>query len=182
MRLAIVAALSCLTGTVAAVDIPAQSLDSALQSLAKEKGIQVVYTPDVVQSLKTQGATGELTPDEALKKLLSGTGLTYRYLDKSTITVFPTTNEVKTSDTGAGVVRGPIHLAQADAPQAAAASTQSEGKEEGSDKEDHPDSQKKQDEQMPVEEVVVTGSHIRGAGPGASPVIVFDREEIERRG
>jgi iron complex outermembrane recepter protein len=70
-------------------NIPAQALGTALQALAKQRAFQVVYLSDAVDTMKTEGASGELTPDEALKQLLSGTGLTYRYLDESTVTVYP---------------------------------------------------------------------------------------------
>ncbi len=83
-------------------NIPAQSLGTALQALAKQRAFQVVYLSDAVDKLKTQGASGELTPDEALKQLLSGTGLSYRYLDETTVTVFPAnTPQAKNESSGA---------------------------------------------------------------------------------
>ena len=105
MRIAIVATAVCLgtVGLSAAADvsaairkpthIPAQLLGPALQSLAKERGFQVVYLSDHVDPLHTQGASGELTSDEALERLLIGTGLSYRHLDETTITVFRTGGE-----------------------------------------------------------------------------------------
>ena len=40
-----------------------------------------MYLSNAVDALDSPGAAGELTADEALGRLLSGTGLTYRYLD-----------------------------------------------------------------------------------------------------
>ena len=68
-------------------NIPAQPLSSALEELAKERDIQVLYRSEVVLDRKTEGAVGEFTPDEALRELLSGTGLSYRYLTASTVTI-----------------------------------------------------------------------------------------------
>ncbi len=48
----------------------------------------MVYLSDHVDPLRTQGASGKLTPMKALEHLLSGTGLSYRHLDESTVTVF----------------------------------------------------------------------------------------------
>lgn len=73
------------------ISIPAQELGSALQSLAKARGFQVVYLSDAVDSLHTGGVKGDFTADEALRQLLSGTGLSYRHLDDATVTVFPAT-------------------------------------------------------------------------------------------
>ena len=69
-------------------NIPAQSLGAALQELAKERGFQIVFVSEDVNSLRTGGAVGDLTPTEALQKLLEGTGLTFRYLDEKTVVIF----------------------------------------------------------------------------------------------
>jgi iron complex outermembrane receptor protein len=68
-------------------NIPAEELGSALQTLAKDYDFQVLYRTEIVSNVRTQGAIGEFTPDDALKKLLSGTGLTYKYLDEKTVTI-----------------------------------------------------------------------------------------------
>ncbi len=73
-------------------NIPAQPLGSALEELAKERDIQVIYRSEVVFDRKTEGAVGEFTPDEALRKLLTGTGLSYRYLTASSVTIVPATS------------------------------------------------------------------------------------------
>jgi len=70
-----------------ATNIPAQSLGAALQELAKERGFQIVYVSEEVNSSRTGGAVGDLTPTEALQKLLEGTGLTFRYLDEKTVVI-----------------------------------------------------------------------------------------------
>ena len=68
-------------------DIPAQGLGPALQILAKQRKFQLVYVTEELKSLRTNGAKGEFTPDEALARLLSDTGYTYRYLDEKTVTI-----------------------------------------------------------------------------------------------
>ena len=70
-----------------ATNIPAQSLGAALQELARDRGFQIVYVTEDVNSLRTAGAMGDLTPMEALQKLLEGTGLTFRYLDEKTVVI-----------------------------------------------------------------------------------------------
>ena len=101
VRIATVATAICLlvVGLSAASDgeaairrgtnIPAQGLRSALQMLSKERDFQVVFRTDLVGDARTSGAAGDLTLDEALKQLLTGTGLTYRYLDDKTVTILP---------------------------------------------------------------------------------------------
>jgi iron complex outermembrane recepter protein len=99
MRVGVVAAAVCLSlvglssaGDAQAAmrrptDNPAQSLGTALQRLARDRRFQVVFRTEVVGDLHTAGAVGEFTLDEALTQLLSGTGLSYQYVDEKTITI-----------------------------------------------------------------------------------------------
>src|SRR5882757_307430 len=75
-----------------ATNIPAQNLAPALQSLAKDRNFQIVYVSEEIGDRRTGGAEGEYTPEEALKQLLRGTGLTYKYLDEKTVTIVPPTS------------------------------------------------------------------------------------------
>jgi iron complex outermembrane receptor protein len=71
-------------------EIPPQDLNSALVGLAAGFEIQLLYHTDIVKGRKSPGAVGNFTPDQALGKVLQGTGLTYRFLDKKTVTIIPT--------------------------------------------------------------------------------------------
>jgi iron complex outermembrane recepter protein len=70
-------------------NIAAQKLGPALRKLAQEQKFQVLFRSELVRDLHSSGAVGELTTDEALTQVLSGTGLTYRYLDANTVTILP---------------------------------------------------------------------------------------------
>jgi iron complex outermembrane receptor protein len=70
-------------------NIPAESLGDALQALAKERNFQIVYVSEQINGLRTKGASGEFTQEEALKGLLNGTGFTFKYLDEKTVTIVP---------------------------------------------------------------------------------------------
>jgi iron complex outermembrane recepter protein len=72
------------------LNVPAEDLSPALQTVATTYEFQVLYPTSIVKDLKTSGAVGSLTSDEALRKVLTGTGLTYKFLDSNTITVFAT--------------------------------------------------------------------------------------------
>src|SRR5690606_35994286 len=43
----------------------------------------------LVKNLKSRALSGAMTPNEALNRLLGGTGLSYRYLDDRTVTIYP---------------------------------------------------------------------------------------------
>lgn len=68
-------------------NIPAQELVSALNAMSVLRDIEVVYRPEVVGKLRTDGAVGQFNESELLNKLLSGTGLSYRYIDERTVTI-----------------------------------------------------------------------------------------------
>lgn len=102
MRLSVVVTVICLSiGVISAgaeaelvirrpTNIAPQELARALQILAKDRDVQLVYRSELVTDRRTHGASGELTLDEALTQLLSGTGLMYRYLDHDAITIVRT--------------------------------------------------------------------------------------------
>jgi iron complex outermembrane recepter protein len=121
-------------------NIPAQPLGTALQALAQQRDFQIVYVDEELQAVRTAGAAGELTPEEAIRKLLDGTGFTFRYLDEKTVTIVPP---------------GQTPAAPPTTGDSAASS------------------------RLDLEEVVVTGTHIRGTEPIGSKVLVIGREQIE---
>lgn len=99
--------LSQAGGATAAIkmptEIPPEPLSRALQSLAKERNLVLAYHSEVVGNARTAGAYGDLTLDDTLTKLLQGTGLTYRFLDDSTITIV----SLSAPTDGAGIQRLP---------------------------------------------------------------------------
>jgi iron complex outermembrane recepter protein len=65
------------------IDIPAGSLLTALEALAKQANVDLVYQDAQVQRFQTSGATGELSPHDAVVKLLQGTPLQVRKDEES---------------------------------------------------------------------------------------------------
>ncbi len=60
------------------IDIPAQSLASALTSLGAQSNLQIVFNQTQVQNLRAPGVRGEMEPTAALERLLQGTGIKYQ--------------------------------------------------------------------------------------------------------
>ncbi len=81
-----------------ATSIPPEPLGLALQTLAKERGYQVVYESVEINPLRTQGASGDLTFEEALTRLLAGTALTYKFYDDNAVSIFPVGSASSTQD------------------------------------------------------------------------------------
>ena len=117
-------------------DIPAQDATTALQAYARQSGRQVLFSYDAVRGRRAPAVRGELTDEDALARLLRGTGLVVTSSDATTVTLAP-------GEGGAG---------------GAAADSES------------------------AEEIIVTGTNIRGAANKTVPIISVARREIEESG
>ncbi|WP_369969345.1 TonB-dependent receptor [Stenotrophomonas rhizophila] len=102
--LSIALALQVAAGTAAADParaatqaIAAQPLDSALNALSRQTGLQFVYSTQVAGNPRSPGVQAGLSADAALARLLSGTGLRYRYLNATTVTIEADTGSTPTS-------------------------------------------------------------------------------------
>ncbi|WP_095188315.1 TonB-dependent siderophore receptor [Pseudomonas sp. Irchel 3E19] len=65
------------------LNIPAQSLASALQALGTQSNMQVLYSADDVQGLRSQAVSGRLSPSQALAQMLVGTGVMFTVQDNT---------------------------------------------------------------------------------------------------
>jgi outer membrane receptor protein involved in Fe transport len=78
--LAVVSVSMALAGAafaqVRTIDIPSQDLKDALDAYIGQSGVQLVYKANDVSGLKSQAVRGAFTPEQALDRLLQGTGVT----------------------------------------------------------------------------------------------------------
>ena len=79
------------------IEVSEIPLDSALQSVAKQFGKQIVFFSNVAEGLTATPFAGDYTEHAALDALLQDTGLQYRYINKRTIAIEKATNEAKLS-------------------------------------------------------------------------------------
>ncbi len=86
--------------------IPAQPLAPALASFGNAADLQVLYTADVARNMRTNGVQGAFSKGEALRRLLAGTGLVYRFTNASTVTI----ERTGSTRTAAASVPGAIPL------------------------------------------------------------------------
>ena len=133
-------------------DIPAQSVSSALSDFARQARVQFLFFTEGLQTVEANAVVGAYPIQEALDLLLEGTGLTGTYTPGSGVTI----NRVANADTAA---TPPADVAEDDPTE----------QDAGDDLE------------ALVEEVLVTGSRIRGA-QNASPIVSISREDIDLAG
>lgn len=129
MRIVVAMAVACLSivslshadavkaSARTSVTIPAQGLGPALQTLSRERDMHVVFISEDVGKRRTQGASGSFTFDEALSRILIGTGLTYQYIDDQTVSILPVTPLPAPSAAGTDATVAPAREKEAAARQ-----------------------------------------------------------------
>jgi outer membrane receptor protein involved in Fe transport len=141
-------------------NVPAQSATTGIPEFARQAGIQILVSETLVHGKRTAAVTGSHSIEEALGVLLKGTGLIATSRDGVTYTVAvqpaPATSLSRIAVVGAEA--------------ASQASSQSVALDE--------DLTNKND----IDEITVTGTHIRGTTNSPSPVLVFTRDDIDAAG
>ncbi len=68
-------------------DIPAGTLDAALNAFRSITGVQADVANEKVRDLQSPGVSGIYTTEEALKRLLADTGVNYRFTNPTAVTL-----------------------------------------------------------------------------------------------
>jgi iron complex outermembrane receptor protein len=80
------------------VNIPAQSLARALEAFANQTGLQLVYVSGVVRGQKSHATSAGESTQDALARLLQGTGLTFEFLTSQTVRILAAPQSPKTTE------------------------------------------------------------------------------------
>lgn len=163
--LATAAAAPALAAPPAKVDVPAGALDTALSTLAGQTRQQVLYPADLVAGRTAPAVKGSLTPEQALRQLLAGTGISIKRTGPNVLVLqaVPTRSP---AEAAAAAKRPFVDEAGAETVATARPSAAPVAVAAGP---------------TLLDEVTVTGSNIRGA-PTASPLVTVTRADLERSG
>jgi iron complex outermembrane receptor protein len=69
------------------VSVPAEPLGDALNELAQQTGLQILFSSELVAHLHAPEVKGSLTADEALRKILANSGLRFEFVNPRTIAI-----------------------------------------------------------------------------------------------
>lgn len=157
-------------------DIPEQTADRSLTLLAQQAKVPLLFSFDEVRDVATHAVAGEYTLEAALTQLLAGTDLEGEVNSHGVLTVarrpeealvegelrMPGKNEnmPTVKRRGLASVLMAMFSVGAGAQEAAGADEEESG----------------------LEEIVVTGTNIRGVNNPTSPLLQFDREDIDLAG
>ena len=165
--------------------IAAQDLGPALKQLAQSRGLQVLYLSTTVRDVRTRGANGDITANEAFDQLLDGTGLTYRYLDENTVTIVPLSDPALQRDpghrchrpAGGATARGFARAAGQDSRPPIEFCLPRQCRVPRSKRSPVPP------ESQPLQEIIVTGSRIAAPNEvSTSPIQVISAKSIQVSG
>jgi iron complex outermembrane recepter protein len=161
-------------------DLPAEPLGKALRDFAIQANCNISYEPALVVGLEAPAINGDLSASDALAILLKGTHLHAVNIDEHTIQVLgeasvpasvhiayagPDTPPPGTPGPGSSA---PVANGPGDTPIAPTLDSAPAGAETNNDE--------------GLEEVVVTGTNIRGVENKTIPLLTFDRDAIDRSG
>jgi len=148
-------------------DLPEQPLAKSLREIAAQTDSNIIFDKKLVNDQSAPPLRMKATTEQALSQVLEGTGLTYRQLDDKTVTIQLASAEASaTTSASYGAGTGRIRLAQAGTGEGAGSRARTfEGKP-----------------LIDIEEIIVTGTNIRGIENPTVPLIVLDREYIQSSG
>jgi iron complex outermembrane recepter protein len=160
-----------------AIDQPAQSMAQGLQAIGRQTNTSVIFEPEAVAGRVTRPVSGKLSPIEAIKAALQGSGMTADLMPTGAVVVKPaapaavspagsSSNRNSTSGRGAS---------QGDGEQRIAADAAEEGPVV------LPAQSSRETEALT--RVEVTGSRLRRLdAEGPAPVNVYTRDDLDRSG
>jgi iron complex outermembrane recepter protein len=159
-------------------DLPAQSLAQSLKEIGTATGTDVGFRASQVAGLVAPPLKADLTVDDALARVLVGTGLRPKHLDDHTIVIGGVEAMEEPAHTGQRA--DPLHVIKVadNSTQAVPAPTDAPVPRDVTNSE----TKSSPSPTEGLEEVVVTGSHIRGIDNKTNPIIVIDRDQIDRSG
>jgi hypothetical protein len=73
------------------LNVPAGKADDSLMQFVSQTGVQLLFESEAVHDRRTQAVKGRFEVKDALSRMLAGSGLLFRCLNKNTITVVPQT-------------------------------------------------------------------------------------------
>ena len=179
-RLTLVGLVSIITAPVWAgepaydLDIEPQPLAKALKAFAEQSGLQVVYYSELADGEESPEVSGTMTADQAMTQLLASTDLTFETMGEDTVVV-------ETVAIGVADERGASDSKNSSPAPVLMAQNQTSVPQTPTIQQS-PTNSKGDQAPLPLEEIVVIGTNIRGIAPESSPVRIFDRNDILNSG
>jgi iron complex outermembrane recepter protein len=159
--------------TLVHFDLPSQPLARSLKAIGTATNTDVGFDSNQVAGFTAPAVKADLTLDDALIRVLTGTRLRPKHLDDHTVVITVTASTTSNSIESKELLAASITAETEDQIPTPQDPAQSESTDESSS----PGSNKKD-----LEEIVVTGTHISGGAPVGSPLITVTATDIANSG
>jgi len=158
-----------------AFKIHTQYLEQALTEFGAASGLQVLFSTTLTQGKTAPTVMGSLSSEDALKKLLEGSALRYEFINSKTVAI-----------RAAGPATGaPQRVSYADAPLSTLRLMQAD-MQTGQYSNDRVPTEAGVVSSSPprekLDQVIITGTHLRDVSNTGSQLIVLDESYFERSG
>jgi iron complex outermembrane receptor protein len=153
------------------ISIPADDLVASLELLAQQSGIEFIYDADQLKGIKAPGVSGNLTPLAAVLKLLGGTNLTVTEHNGAMLIAAPRAGDQPAANSTPSIPGNAEPPAQ-----------QTSNEHETSAITGSSDADQISSRSSSLDEIIVTGTHIRGEVPVGSALTIYARADIEQSG
>lgn len=153
-------------------DIKAQAADLALTEFAEQADLTLVFPDELVREKKANELIGTYTLQQGAKTLLAGTGLTPEFSNEIVLSITTETNSADGGETMNTKKKAGL-LATIAAVFSGGVNAQ-----EAVDGDD----ESKAETPIEMEEIIVTGTNIRGVENPTVPILKFDSEYLEQSG
>src|ERR1700678_2840183 len=152
----------------ATFEIEPQDLSGALKAFAIQSHREIFFTPELARGRISHGVKGKFDDLKALSIILEGTGLNFSVTTSNAILVRGPSGKAESS-------RDAVTPVTSSGAPSTRASSQIVPEDSSSGSiETHGNSD--------LDEITVTGTHIRGTKDSPSPVLVFTRDDIDAAG
>ncbi len=94
--------LPAFAAQAASFDLPAQPLADAIRAVGSQTNTNVLFDPPLVADRSARPLKGDLSADQALTKILAGTGIKYEFLNDTTIVLASADPTLRARGEGAG--------------------------------------------------------------------------------
>ncbi len=153
------------------LNIAEQPLSSSLREVADNFDLTIAFYSESTDGLEAPALDGDFSSEAALDTLLADTNLEYTFINESSVAVRPVADERGASDSKN--LNGPTPVLMAQNQTSAQQSQLNRAEVSVNDE---------QSQQASLDEIVVTGTLIRGIAPESSPTRLFSREDIINSG
>jgi len=150
--------------------IDAGDATRTLNEFSRQSSLQLLFDYNLVRGRRTRAVSGEYAAPAALQKMLEDSGLVFDYVNDHTLSVTPLGRD---PEAGSALAVAPADGTERTRPAEAQSIRGADGGSGSGSAEPNP---------VLPQEIVITGTHVRGEQPVGDHLLSFGRDSIESTG